>query len=246
MVFPMKLTPLLAASLTAMLALGCAAAPGGAPASSAAPPARSPEMSATAKPAPVAATPAAEALAPLEPAKFWQNVAPPGANAESFGSIDEMTREADAVVLGRAVSIRPGRDLVAEEETGIIAAYATLTIAIDQVVAGAVVESAPGELNLELFLNEPTNYRLFAAGLPDEQVLLFLRSKGKEAEASGGDPDGPGAGYDYYRIVSRQGFFRNVNGTVEPPQEALSAWVDELAGTPFSDLLAAAAAAAAS
>ena len=228
----MTRSPVLAAFLVGTIVLGCGAGSSGTNA-----------LPATAQATAAPATQATQSLAPLEPAKFWQNVAPPGANAESFDSIVEMATEADAVVVGRAVEIRPGRDLVAEEETGIVAPYATLTIAIDQVVAGDVVESAPGQLNLELFLNEPTNYSLFAAGLPDEQVLLFLRSKGKEAEASGDDPDGPGAGYDYYRIVSRQGFFRNVEGTVEPPREALSVWVDELAGGPFDELVAAVAAA---
>ena len=61
-------------------------------------------------------------------------------------------------------------------------------------------------------MTDPRQYAQFAAQLPAEQVMVFLRNKAVEARQNGWPPEGPDTGHLYYRVVSDQGVIRNVGG----------------------------------
>ena len=139
---------------------------------------------------------------PYSDAEFWARTVPGGDNVEHYDSLKAMTQAADAVVVGRIISI--GTDPARYKGVDLQGAmYATLTLTIDQVVGGAVTESAPSQLDLAIFMTDPRDYDRFAARLPSGRALLFLRNSLAEAKDAG-QPPLPGDDH-YYRVVSNQG-----------------------------------------
>jgi hypothetical protein len=57
-------------------------------------------------------------LPPYDAPAFWLNVAPGGLNAERYGDVASMVREADAVVLGSVVEAVESRPIPDDEGAG--------------------------------------------------------------------------------------------------------------------------------
>lgn len=174
--------------------------------------------------------------APLAPDRFWQAVVP-GHPYEQHSSILDMAASADAVVRGHIASIAKGRNLVADAETGEIAAYATLTVAIDELIAGVIHTEERATVKVEIFLDDPEAYGRIAESVPQESAIWFLRNKAVEAALLGLPADYPGAGEDYYRVVSNEGILREVEGDVVPVQPSESDWLAALDGRAIDDVL---------
>jgi hypothetical protein len=99
------------------------------------------------------------------------------------------------------------------------------------------VEVEPGIIQVEFYLSQRSHLSRFSDP-PDERVVLFLRNKAVEAQQAGVDPAGPLAGREYYRVVSAQGYLRDLDGRTAVPLASEYAWLAELDGLPFEDTLA--------
>lgn len=84
---------------------------------------------------------------------------------------------------------------------------------------------------------DPRQYQRFSAGMPSGQVILFLRNKAVEALDNGWPPEGPDTGHLYYRIVSENGFIRDVAGAAVPNYTGLP-WLAQIAKRTFSQITA--------
>lgn len=199
----------------ALLVVGCARQPAAAPsqddAHAATPPVGSAAISTPAAGTDALSTP----VTPYAAVDFWAGVAPGGDNVEHYTSLDGMTRAADVVVVGTVTRISqdPARHTDVSPSDG---AFAQLDFKVEQVLGGTPEFAAPTILSVELFMTDPTQYARFAAGLPSEQVIAFLRNKAVEAKENGWPLEGPDAGHLYYRVVSDQGVIRNVDGKAVP------------------------------
>jgi len=169
---------------------------------------------------------------PWPVAEFWLQVSPGGVALEVYGSLDDLAREADAVVVGRAIDIDFGREIPGDSSGS---AFGTLTIEVVDAIIGELADGTA--IKVEFFMSDARLYPRFAARLPAERVILFLRNKGLEAQRLGQDPSGPLAGFDYYRVVGPQGYLRDSNGLVEPPIDAADPWLAGLRGSSFDGMM---------
>ena len=58
----------------------------------------------------------------------------------------------------------------------VLNALNTVTLKIDQTLAGTVNDFAPGEINLDVYADS-SQYDRFAAGTPNERAIFFLRTQ---------------------------------------------------------------------
>jgi hypothetical protein len=176
---------------------------------------------------------------PYSPAEFWGYVAGGGDGEEVYDSLAAMTTKADAVVVGTVIAIRtdPARYQSLDLQGAL---YATLTLKIETVLAGKVNVAAPGQLNLAVFMADPRQYARFAAGLPSERAIYFLRNELVETMSARQTPL-PDAAI-YYSVVSDQGLIRDVGGAAMPV--ANFPYLVALQGRPFDAVVAEVAAAA--
>lgn len=171
---------------------------------------------------------------PYSNAEFWGGVVPGGDNVEHYDSLAAMTRSADAVVLGTVVGI--GQDPTRYQGVDLGGAmFATLRVKVEQVLAGSVSEVAPDEIDVAIFMTDPRQYDRFAARLPDERAILFLRNSLVEAKENNQSPL-PGSDH-YYRVVSDQGVLRDVAGATRSGM-ARDPFLMALEATPFSQVVA--------
>ena len=146
----------------------------------------------------------------------WADTLVEATELERYASLDEMTHAADAVVRGRVVDVRAGRSFGG---AGHALHYASVTVAVDAQVAGALPQRHAGALTLEVPLfGGPETLDALRSSLPREESLFFLRNKG-------------GADADFYRLVVMRGVIVNRDGVAEitPGDDPL----DALAGTRF-------------
>lgn len=195
-------------------------------------------LAATALPSPaqlasqVAATPGIV----FSPDDFWSLATPGEGSIEAYGSLAEITVASDLVVVGHPIGIVQGRDIVVDEELDEVARYATISLAIDEVVGGTVAPPKAGVVLVEVFLGADDElYPQYSESLVNETVLLFLRNKAAEAVALRA-PLREGDEL-HYRIVSQEGYFRNVDGVVVGPNNDKLPWLQELSGTEFDVLV---------
>lgn len=176
---------------------------------------------------------------PYSPAEFWGYVVPGGENVERYDSLLAMTTKADAVVVGTVTSIRtdPQRYQSLDLQGAL---YATLTLSVETVLAGKVNQAAPHQLNLAIFMADPRQYARFAAGLPTELAIFFLRNGLVASMAAKQSPLPDDA--IYYSVVSDQGLIRDVDGSAVPVGN--DPFLVALQGQPFDAVVGQVAAAA--
>ena len=169
-------------------------------------------------------------------ADFWAGVAPGGNNDEHYTSLDGMTKAADLVAVGTVTRISQDSHRHTELSPA-DGAFAQLDFKVENVLGGSPEYAAPGILNVELFMTDPRQYEQFAAKLPVEAVLVFLRNKAVEAQLNGWPLEGPDTGHLYYRIVSDQGVIRDVGGKAATPDDD-GGFLTAINGTSFDRVVA--------
>lgn len=130
-------------------------------------------------------------------------------------TLNELTRAADAVVRGRIVDVVPGRVFGGLH-------YASATVAVDELVAGALPESHRSRLTLEipLFDGPASISELPAWG----EAIFFLRNKGTSARAAGLSADRQASEAAFHRLLTFTSLLVNADGTAlaDPDVAALS------------------------
>lgn len=170
---------------------------------------------------------------PYTDSEFWEGVVPGGDNVEHYETLADMTRAADAVIVGRITGIRNDQSRYAGVDLQ-GAMFATLSVSIDKIVSGAVNEASPSQLDLAIFMTDPRQYERFAARLPPERALLFLRSSLAEAKQNG-QPPLPGDDH-YYRVVSNQGALVDMPGGTQSAS-ATDPFLKAVIGLPFDKVV---------
>ena len=152
----------------------------------------------------------------------WADTLVDALELEQYATLGEMTNGSDAVVVGRVAGVVPGRSFGA---SGSALHYAAVTIAVDEVVSGALPDRHAASLILEVPLyGGPESIEALRSSLLPDESLLFLRSKGAA--------DG-----DLYRLVVMRGVVVNRDGSAEvlPGDDDFLSALD---GTPFDTLVA--------
>jgi hypothetical protein len=146
--------------------------------------------------------------------------------SENFESVVDMMKSSDVVVVGRLGPLEESRSWVAATELGPegVAFYAMSSVSVERVVHGNYDPSAPGVLDLEVFVPVPSKFEEFRESQPKERTLLFLFRKD--------ELDAP-----VYGIVSvNRGYIRDL-GRAEPPVGADDEWLLAVRGGTFDDLV---------
>jgi hypothetical protein len=146
--------------------------------------------------------------------------------SENFESVVDMMKSSDVVVVGRLGPLEESRSWVAAPELGPegIAFYAMSSVSVERVVHGNYDPSAPGILDLELFVPVPSKFEELRESQPKERILLFLFRKD--------ELDAP-----VYGLVSvNRGYIRDL-GRAEPPVGADDEWLMAVRGETFDDLV---------
>jgi hypothetical protein len=163
-------------------------------------------------PIPIVPTTGTPEDGPYTAAEFWEYVVPGGDGVEHYESLAAMTEAADAVVVGTIVDLRKD-DRYSEADLG-GGLVVTMTLKFERTLSGEVNPAAPGELNLSVYVTDPGQYDRFAAGLPAETAIFFLRNQFAEIDTNKGSHR-PNDRL-YYRVVSDQGLIRDVDGKAIP------------------------------
>jgi hypothetical protein len=151
----------------------------------------------------------------------WADTVVDALELEHYATLADMTRGADAVVLGRVASVAAGR---AFGEAGSALHYAAVTLTVDEAVAGSLPGEHETQLTLEVpMFGGPGQLDALGSTLPTAESLFFLRNKGGE-EA------------DLYRLVVMRGVVVNRDGIAEvaPGDDD---FLDALGGTPFDEVV---------
>jgi hypothetical protein len=152
----------------------------------------------------------------------WADTLVQATELERYDSLAAMTRGADAVVVGRIVDIAAGRSFGGA--TGHPLHYAAVTVAVEEVAAGALPgrHGATFTLEVPLFAGAESLDAL-RASLPPDESLFFVRNKG-------------GADSDFYRLVIQRAAIVNRDGAAEvaPGDDD---FLDALGGASFEEVL---------
>ena len=145
-------------------------------------------------------------------------------------TLAEMTRAADAVVRGRIVDVVPGR-VFGDNDRPLH--YASATVVVDELLAGALPEAHRSRLTLEipLFDGPESIGELPAWG----EAIFFLRNKGESARAAGLDRDVQAGEGRFYRLLTFTSLVVNADGTALTDGGAGP--LAELGGLGFRDAL---------
>ena len=153
----------------------------------------------------------------------WEQTVVEATELEDYGTLVDMTRGSDAVVVGHVAGVAPGRWFGGSPGNALH--YAAVTIAVDEAVAGALPDRHHARVTLEVPLfGGPETIDALRSSLPTGESLFFLRNKG-------------GADVDFYRLVVMRGVIVNADGAAEVLQGE-GDFLDALDGAPFDALLA--------
>jgi len=123
-----------------------------------------------------------------------------GLQVESYDSLGEMAREADAVVRGTVIAVQPGRTF--GDPAGAPLHYAAATIRVTDVLVGALRDDDAAELTLEVPLFDgPASLGEVEASLAGGEGVFFLRNKAESARRAGLSPSEQQMDAGYYRLV---------------------------------------------
>ena len=167
--------------------------------------------------------------------ELWRGAVVDGDEIETYASLDEMTRAADAVVRGQVVSVAPGRVFGSSPADALH--YAAATVRVDELLAGDLPADQSRELTLEIPLFDGReDLAAMQAAAPWNESVFFLRNKGESARAAGRSPADQRAEAGFYRLVIFRGVIVNDAGraTVVPGD---GDFLDALSGERFADIL---------
>jgi hypothetical protein len=174
---------------------------------------------------------------PYTTTEFWQYLAPCCENVFHFDSLAALTRGSDAVVVGTITGMRVEADRYKGQNLGPGGLVITMTLKIEQALAGTVNEFAPGEINLDVYVADSSQYDRFAAGIPNERAIFFLLNEYTEATQAQ-QPHLPNDKL-YYLIIDDQALIRDVSGTAVPANPLDDFPVGgTVAGRPFPAVIA--------
>jgi hypothetical protein len=163
----------------------------------------------------------------------WRGIVASTEGEPLAATLREMVDSADTVVRGRIVAVVPGRVFGRRHDHPLH--YASATLEIDAVVAGALSAAHRSNLTLEIPLFDgPSSI----ADLPvwGESVFL-LRNKGTSARASGLPPSRVEAEAAYYRLLTFTSLVVNDDGTALTADEPGP--LARLSGRPFEAVVTA-------
>lgn len=172
---------------------------------------------------------------------FWELLAVNGSAIAHFDTLDGMADEADLVVVGRIVSVAPGRevrDLDAEAE-GYAREEASVYFADATLIVDEAIKGDPGkEVKLQLLLPQPGVLEQVQADLPSERGIYFLRDMGAYFAKENPDSGLATTLEDTFDFVSPQGLIRDLGGSVGANADEGDTWLHELARRTFTEVLA--------
>lgn len=155
-------------------------------------------------------------------------------------SLDALVNGADLVMVGRVLAVEPGR---AFGPPGRQLGYASVTVELTEVLAGASAEPGADRITLELPMHDGSEQ---LSRLRDEMIgserLLFLRNKGASADV-GMSAEAQAADRPFYRLVTFGSELISVDGLAIPAIDE-SGILDPFAGRPFSEAVSSIRAAA--
>jgi hypothetical protein len=163
-------------------------------------------------------------------AEFWGYVAPGGDSLYHYDSLAALTKGSDAVVVGSITGMSIDADRYQGYNLGPGGIFINMTIKIDQTLAGTVNEFAPGEINLDIYADS-SQYDRFAAGLPNERAIFFLRNEYTMATEAQ-QPHVPNDKL-YYVVINDQALIRDVGGSAVPASPEDGNFGGKIAGAPF-------------
>jgi hypothetical protein len=167
--------------------------------------------------------------------RFWGHFRVTGSPVEHYDDLVDLARSSDTVVLGRISGVEPGRTF-GSEDSGFVH-YASAIVVIDETIASSI--PLDDMLVLELMVGGGgERLVLDPREVPDEQVLLFLRNKGREASMLGWSAQAQRQEAQYFRRAVSEGVFRNKDGDVSLLGEYEHRYVREWQGRSFEELLA--------
>ena len=172
---------------------------------------------------------------------FWAVNADFGPTAFTYASLDEMTADADLIVVGRVVGTRMAGPAPVDDPGGEVPRPVRFgVIAIDEVLKGW-----PNMLDAGVVLvNRLSAQDETVGGLPPEQFVIFLKNYEQlQAEFGKGLFNDASDRFYYVRPNGYQAVLRNINGVLTVVEgldgEALApgAFPALLDGQPFDDVL---------
>lgn len=151
---------------------------------------------------------------PLDHSSFWttgvSNGTPGAFEVERYQSLAAMAGAADAVVLGRIVSVSEGPRGGDPGNPADSFATQDVIVEVDEVLSGSLPETDRQRVRLQ----SPSITVAQTELLPSSPALFFLRSRELEAERLDLPPEQAQKEIGLYRIVSSQGLLADVNGKV--------------------------------
>lgn len=192
-------------------------------------------------PDPATPHPAPNQSGPYAAAEFWGYVAPGGDSVYHYDSLAALTKGSDAVVIGTITSMSIDADRYQGYNLGPGGLFINMTLKIDQTLAGTVNEFAPGEINLDVY-TDSSQYDRFAAGIPNERAIFFLRNEYTMATEAQ-QPHVPNDKL-YYVVINDQALIRDVGGSAVPASPEDGNFGGKIAGAPFTTVVSSIEAAA--
>lgn len=171
---------------------------------------------------------------------FWASFTYVGEDVESYDQLSSLTSAADAVVVGRMTSATAGRVFGTPSiEPGGQVFYASVTIEVGDVLAGALPLEEQKSLILELMLPASGTVDQLQEKLPLPAAIFFLRNKGKEAESNELAPSVQTAEAPFYRLTMSGAVLPSVGSEVEDiDRGGENEFLEELSGQPFDTVVA--------
>jgi hypothetical protein len=163
--------------------------------------------------------------------QFFGSVAVAGISSTQVGSLTDLVKASDLVVVGRIAAVEKGREWLADpslrgtgKEAEAMARFATLSIDVEDTVVGAASGS---QVKMEIFLPKADSLGKLKASIPRGRALFFLHEKRE-----------PGVSGIYRFVTDAESFYLDVDGTVQAPAGDDSAVAASLTGQPFIALVA--------
>lgn len=165
----------------------------------------------------------------------WSGTVVDGTELESYASLSEMTRSADAVVRGRVIALAPGRTF--GDPSSAVLHYAAATVRVDELLAGDLPAQDEARLTLEIPLfGGAEEIGPMRSALPWSESVFFLRNKGESARVAGLSLATQQEEARFYRLVVLRGVIANEGGSAAVAADA-AGFLAELHGVAFAEVV---------